>query len=147
MSRGRPPARLALEVAAELVLASVERALLPERRMAARLGQPVPGRPDAPDVGDAVGASAPRPDLVLLRRAVDGVANRLPWRPRCLVRAVAAQRMLRRRGWPALLHLGVAPGPPLRAHAWVTSDGHVVVGGAGATGFAPVAVSSLPPRR
>jgi len=42
----------------------------------------------------------------------------------CLERAVAAQRMLRRRGFPADLHIGVRPVPPgFEAHAWLTLDG------------------------
>jgi Transglutaminase-like superfamily len=37
--------------------------------------------------------------------------------------------MLRRRGIPALSHLGVADAAPLAPHAWVSVNGHVVVGG------------------
>lgn len=48
----------------------------------------------------------------------------------CLVRALTAEVMLRRRGHDAQLHLGVArSGASLEAHAWLESDGRAVIGG------------------
>jgi hypothetical protein len=49
----------------------------------------------------------------------------------CLARALTAQRLLKMRGYPANLHIGVAKDGDgqLLAHAWVESDGVVVVGG------------------
>lgn len=49
----------------------------------------------------------------------------------CLTQALASQVLLRRRGYPALLHIGVARTEQGRveAHAWIESDGRVVVGG------------------
>lgn len=49
----------------------------------------------------------------------------------CLVEALAAQVLLARRGYPARLRLGVAAGErgKVRAHAWVETDGSVVIGG------------------
>jgi hypothetical protein len=60
---------------------------------------------------------------------VDRVADRLPWRPVCLPRAMAARWMLRRRGIPCELRLGIASTAPLAAHAWLTAGGRVVQGG------------------
>ena len=49
----------------------------------------------------------------------------------CLVQALAVQLLLVRRGYPARLHLGVARGErgQVQAHAWVETDGRVVIGG------------------
>jgi Transglutaminase-like superfamily len=49
----------------------------------------------------------------------------------CLSQALAVQLLLRRRGYHARLHLGVARGDlgQVQAHAWVESNGRVVIGG------------------
>ncbi len=49
----------------------------------------------------------------------------------CLTEALAAQTMLARRGYPAVLRIGLAKGEErrLQAHAWVESGGEVVIGG------------------
>jgi hypothetical protein len=62
-------------------------------------------------------------------RCVDRVADRLPWRAACLSRAIATRAMLRRRGIPCEVHLGILGTRPLAAHAWVTAGGLVVQGG------------------
>lgn len=46
----------------------------------------------------------------------------------CLVQALAAERLLKRAGHPAQLRIGVANQPAFRAHAWVESDGKVLLG-------------------
>jgi Transglutaminase-like superfamily len=50
---------------------------------------------------------------------------------RCLPQALAAQQLLVRRGLPARLRLGVArdDGGRVLAHAWMETDGRVVIGG------------------
>lgn len=49
----------------------------------------------------------------------------------CLVRALAAQALFARHGYPTELRLGVARGPgrAFEAHAWLERDGQVLVGG------------------
>jgi hypothetical protein len=49
----------------------------------------------------------------------------------CLAQALTVQLLLKRRGHPARLRLGVARGGPghIQAHAWVESNGKVVIGG------------------
>lgn len=63
---------------------------------------------------------------------MSAVARRVPAFRTCLVEALAAHAMLRRRGFPSELRLGVrTPGSQaasLVAHAWVECDGVVVVG-------------------
>ena len=62
--------------------------------------------------------------------AVTAVARRLPGCNTCLVKALATDVMLRRRGLSSTLHLGVRPPGlgTLDAHAWIDSDGAVVMG-------------------
>ena len=60
------------------------------------------------------------------------VASRYVPMSTCLTQALAAQVLLARRGFPAHLHIGVAKkGAEARfeAHAWVESQGKVVIGG------------------
>lgn len=63
--------------------------------------------------------------------AVAAAARRLPGRT-CLKDSLVADVMLRRRGYQSTLRLGVKKahdcGGPLQAHAWVESDGTIVVG-------------------
>ena len=63
--------------------------------------------------------------------AVNAVARRLPVRTSCLVDAIAADAMLRRRGFASAFRVGVRRPDrrPLDAHAWVECEGEVVVGG------------------
>ena len=78
-------------------------------------------------------------DAVGCARAVTR-ASRVLSGSSCLVRAIAAQCLLRREGLPATLVLGVALDTPrqLRAHAWVKSRDIVVTGGAEAAAYAPL---------
>jgi len=59
------------------------------------------------------------------------VANRyMPGEVKCLARALATQVLLGQRGHQALLRIGVAKGEQgqLEAHAWVESQGRIVIG-------------------
>jgi len=67
-------------------------------------------------------------------RAVERVGSRVSFRAVCLQRALAARRMLRRRGIESTVHFGLRrkageSGPPgLAAHAWTVVDDIVVTG-------------------
>jgi len=63
-------------------------------------------------------------------QAVVRAAGRVP-RATCLTRAIATSVMLGRRGMPASIRFGVArdAGGKFIAHAWVESEGRIVVGG------------------
>jgi hypothetical protein len=65
-----------------------------------------------------------------VRAALGSIRRRLPWKPTCLVRAIAAHRMLARRGIASHLVLSVAPasGSMIDAHAWLEAGGLVVTG-------------------
>jgi len=111
------------EVAHHLTVATLLVAVTADRRLTHLLGNRLLDDP----VAAAPQPSQPGP-LPLLGRDVDRIARRLPWHPRCLVQAVAAQRLLSHRGLPAVVHLAVLPGKDLAAHAWVSSQGRPVVG-------------------
>jgi hypothetical protein len=60
--------------------------------------------------------------------AVELVSRYVP--ATCLSRALAAQVLLARRGYPVLLHFGaVKEDGRFLAHAWLESEGQVVIGG------------------
>ena len=68
-------------------------------------------------------------------------AGRLVPRSTCFTEAVAAHLLLRRCGWPAVLCLGVLRRPlyGLQAHAWVESQGRILVGRGASEGFTRLA--------
>jgi hypothetical protein len=64
--------------------------------------------------------------------AMGAVARRLPGRMTCLVQALAAHALLRRRGFHSTLRIGVAEhegAGEITAHAWLECGGEIVVGG------------------
>jgi len=99
-------------------------------------------------LGRAGGAGRHRNEAPVeqLARAVRLAADGLPVSTSCLVRALAGEVLLRRRGYPAHLCIGVAhpAGSAWHAHAWLESDGRVVLGAEGAGRF--TALQSPPSR-
>lgn len=124
--------RRRVAAALELTRASLELRLRPASRAVSLLGRLDAG--DAAPVGAAELAEAGRVGV-----AVAGAARRLPWRPTCLRQALAARRMLVRRGIEARVHVGVTDARAGEAHAWVTVGGHAVVGRPGVERFVPLA--------
>lgn len=63
--------------------------------------------------------------------AVEVVSRYMPGGVKCLARALATQVLLGRRGLRAELRIGVAKSErgQLEAHAWVESQGRIVIGG------------------
>ena len=59
------------------------------------------------------------------------VASRYVPGAKCLPQALAAQVLLGRQGYSTQLHIGVAKHPKkqILAHAWVVSQGQIVIGG------------------
>lgn len=72
---------------------------------------------------------------------VERVANRLPWKSTCLVRAVAGALLLRRRGVASQIRFGVRKeNDKLTAHAWLmVGDTTVLGGGAEIGAYMPIA--------
>lgn len=109
-----------LEAFWELMRARVD-TLPPARRHARLLGRLGDDAVQCHPGDEAVGAE--------IGRVVERVARLAPFRARCLQQAIAVRRMLARRGVPATVHLGIPPEGGA-AHAWVTTGGKIVVGGA-----------------
>ena len=63
--------------------------------------------------------------------AVEVVSRYVPGGVKCLARALTTQALLSRRGYLSQLRIGVAKNEQgnLEAHAWVESQGRVVIGG------------------
>jgi len=128
---------LSAEAALELVLARLA-TMLPARYFLPCLH--VASERTLPDVGQV--SAARRVGVV-----VAAVAQSLPFRALCLQQAIAARRMLRRRGYSAALYLGVnttraariAPKLGTAAHAWLCLGTEVICGDVGLDQYAVVA--------
>jgi len=73
--------------------------------------------------------------------AVATVSRYTPWESKCLVQALTAQTMLKRRKIDSTLYLGVSKdeGNRMIAHAWLRSGNLYVTGGEGNREFVKVA--------
>jgi len=99
------------------------------------LGEPTPGPPTWDWDGDLTVARA-------VARAVGRWQRIAPDATTCLIRALAGQRMLVRRGVPTALVLGLRRGGPtgdLSAHGWLNVGRHTMLGAEGDEGHRAVA--------
>ncbi len=122
-----PPAERGLLVKAAILLWAIMLGLwlLPFqtfRRLLARVTQAPTGWREANQLS---------PDRIVWAVAV--ASRHMPGARTCLAQALAAQVLLARRGHPVRLRIGVAKGEGgrLEAHAWVESEGRIVIGGVG----------------
>ncbi len=126
---------LLLEALGWLALARLAILLLPFKVIAPYVGHPQQETPA--DIEPAREAQAGQ-----VGWAVRAAAAHTPWESTCLVQAIAAQRMLHRRGIPGTLYLGVAKDPDnparLKAHAWVRCAATILTGHAGYQQFTVV---------
>lgn len=68
----------------------------------------------------------------LVSRVVNNSANNTPWESKCLVRALTAQRLLKKKGIPSTLYFGVGKKQDsMVAHAWLRTGEIYVTGGNG----------------
>lgn len=142
--RRRPVRDWALlgEALAHLTWARLLVSIVPFRRLAGQLGER--GR----ETPAAVPEEA-RPALREVEWSVQGIARHVPLGFVCLPQAIAAKWMLRRRGWPSTLYLGVAPNgdsAQLPAHAWLRVGSKIVTGEAEAAGHVVVLTLGDAPR-
>ena len=74
-----------------------------------------------------------------IARAVTRASRAVPGAT-CLTQALAARVLLERRGHPARVRVGIGrvEGAPLLAHAWVESDGRIVLGGTDLARYTPL---------
>lgn len=84
-------------------------------------------------------------DLLLLRkisRAIHVMSRLTLWESQCMVKAVAAMKMLERRGIPSTLYLGSGRDDKgqMAAHAWLRSGPYILTGKEGHERYAVVGI-------
>lgn len=115
---------LLLEAAVLLGAASIAITILPFRVVGIQIGALMHETPMSNELGALATAKT-------IRRAVDSAEKNIPVVTTCFSRAVATKVLLRRRGVPTTLYLGVArAGDEVLAHAWLRC-GTVTLTGAG----------------
>ena len=131
-SLDRSRRRLVVEAAALLALAWVGLRVLRFLTLRRAIDRYVIGATTA--VGGASSAptvNTPTPVVDSIRWAIGAAGRRLPWAT-CLVQALAADAMLRRRGIGAEIRFGVRMLPdgdlPIEGHAWVECEGGATIG-------------------
>jgi hypothetical protein len=68
----------------------------------------------------------------LVAYVVNRVCDRTPWKSRCLVKALTAQYLLKKKNIPSTLYLGVGKdGERMTAHAWLRTGRYYITGGSG----------------
>lgn len=72
-----------------------------------------------------------------IAQAVRRAGRYVPWAS-CVVLALAAREMCAAAGHATRLHVGVRPGQPFAAHAWLECEGRVLLGGEDAGDYAPL---------
>ena len=136
LGQPRPRRKLLVETTAELLRAWWLVRRHPFNAYAATLGQTRPGEFEAShDM-----ALAPLRDFRWALKRVNQLAR---GRFTCLMLAIAAKRMLDRRGMANTLVLGVRPDKgadddPFGAHAWLRAGPHIVIGQEERAGHIPV---------
>ena len=121
---------LLIEASFWLGLARLAILALPFRWIAPRLGRHVAGAAPA-------GAPGQADRLRRIAWAVTAASRHTPWKSACLAQAIAAKVMLRLRGLPSTLYLGVAKDGDggLDAHAWLRSGDLILTGERGRERF------------
>jgi len=116
-----------------LCLARLAILLLPFRLIAPQLGT---HRYETP-VTDSLQTGT---RVLMIAGAMQRASRHLPWKCTCLVQALAGKVMLRRRGLPSTLYLGVAKNGDgnLCAHAWLRCGNFILTGQEEATRFTVV---------
>ena len=73
-------------------------------------------------------------EALLISRTLHKAANNTPWESACLVRALAARKMLQQRNIPGIIFLGVRKEETgtgaMQAHAWTVAGESLITGGA-----------------
>jgi hypothetical protein len=81
--------------------------------------------------------------------AAHRASSRLPGEPSCLAEALAAQLMLRRRGEPGVVVIGLrrravdGPGERCDAHAWLLGREGALIGAGAARGYTPATLYAV----
>ena len=106
-----------------LGLALLLTALIKFSRVSRFLGEQGAKAPKAPDAAQLARAEK-------VRQTIETMSWRLPRETKCLIQAIAAQFMLKRRRINSTLYLGVALSKKkgMKAHAWVRCGGITLTG-------------------
>ncbi|MCK9372317.1 MAG: lasso peptide biosynthesis B2 protein [Sulfuricurvum sp.] len=129
---------LFFEAAYFLGIARLMVAFIPFKRIAPTLGTLI-------DKNDLPKETVTDTRAIHIAHAIALAVRYTPWESVCLPQAIAAQRMLRRRGLEWNLYLGVArdeEGSGLKAHAWLRNGTVILCGAAGHRNFTVVSVFS-----
>ncbi|NMO95720.1 lasso peptide biosynthesis B2 protein [Paenibacillus lemnae] len=110
--------------------------LLPFAKAASSLGEHMKETPFTP---------ASQQEMLLMRqvsKAVHTMSRVTWWESQCLVKAVAAMKMLERRGIPSTLYLGSGRDDTghMAAHAWLRSGSYILTGKEGHEKYAVVGI-------
>lgn len=122
---------LACELLLELAWLSLALRLVHFRRLA-----PLLGRQGAQTPGEH--PDQDHPTVLRVAGYTPRLASLLPWRCACLPQAMAAKRVLARRGYPSTLYLGVRKDDTLEAHAWLRYGSRIVTGKREMPSFTPI---------
>lgn len=73
----------------------------------------------------------------LISGVINGLSRRTPWSSTCLVKALAAHKMLQKRKIDHTIHIGVSRAIPeiFKAHAWLSVGDDILMGGENLQGF------------
>lgn len=119
------------EAIIEIGRARLELVFVPFPRIAARLGVFLPPSAGASAGALAAGSEATTRIAKDISWAVTRAAAHAPFSAVCLPQALAARRMLKRRGIASVIHFGARRGDaakPIDAHAWLDAVGVKVTG-------------------
>jgi len=119
-----------VEAVVWLGLARLAILVLPFRWIARGLGRQMAQSPQEAE-------AAPVELLDRISWAVAAASRHLPWECRCLAQALAGKAMLKSRGVPSTLYLGLAKSDAaqLQAHAWLRCGERILTGRQGMAGF------------
>lgn len=75
-----------------------------------------------------------------IKWAVETISRYTPWESKCLVQAIVAQHLLKKKHIPTTLYLGVSKDQQgeLKAHAWLRCGEMIVTGGRMKAGYTQV---------
>ena len=85
--------------------------------------------------------------VLRVKKAVEIVARRVPWRCMCFEQAITANRMLKRRDLAGTIYLGVKRDreEAIAAHAWLRTGGMLVTGSEARPQYRPIAAFGWQP--
>lgn len=81
-----------------------------------------------------------RTELIRIQDAIQLISQHTPWESKCLVKAIAASKMLAKRRIASTLYLGTArdESGQMIAHAWLRSGPYYITGAEGMEKFAVI---------